>query len=73
MAVIAGAANIEQNIDYYLEMTPSPENIEDTILQYPADGQPINHYIAVRKQMGPLKNLKWKFHNLVMDIERYFK
>ena len=74
MAMATNLKNISQNVDFYLELSPSNEKRETGSTQFNQDGSPFNHNKILkrklRKELG--KSLLWRFKNFCLDYQYYF-
>lgn len=75
MAVFANLDNIEDNMDFYLELAPSEQTRNTGSSVFNQDGSPFDHSKVVKKQIRrhPLNALMWRFKNFCLDYQYYFQ
>ena len=75
MAMAQNLNNIEENMDFYLELSPSDETRNTGSTQFNEDGSPFNHSKVLKKRLRKdLGNsLLWRFKNFCLDYQYYFQ
>ena len=75
MAMATDLDNISENVDFYLELSPSEEKRETGSTQFNTDGTPFNYNKVLKKKLRRElgSSLLWRFKNFCLDYQYYFQ
>jgi hypothetical protein len=67
--------NVSENIDFYLELSPSEETRNTGSTQFNEDGSPFDYSSTLQRKLrrNPFNPLLWRFKTTCLDYEYYFQ
>ena len=67
--------NLSDNIDFYLELSPSKANRNSGTSRFNEDGSPFDYSETLQKKLfqNPLNPFIWRFKTFCMDYEYYLQ